>query len=475
MTAPIQTRQLTEAILDSGIQNTNFFNGRILNAGDLQADQDANRQQHEQLGLAIGPGVVRGLWVELVDPGSGIAAPVVSVSAGLAVNANGQAVALPVNIKLALVRQTTPLPADAGLFADCAPPSATTVPLQAGIYILVASPASGFSGQAPMFSFGDVTSATGCGSKYAVEGIRFRLVQLDVTQLARLSPATRDAIARPGSGLMAQTDPASLSKLRNWVAHICFGTEEIAGFIVDPFARAGVSDPLKVPIGQSLYVAYGAIDALVAAGTAGVDARQALTTGDVPLALLYWTNQGVQFLDRWSVRRRAVARPVTTEWPLPLSARRRAEAEAAFLQFEEQTQALLHSTLSNTSITNLSASAYFRYLPAAGLLPTTAGLVRGFSAASFFSHLTVRDPITDPVFMEGAKLASLLRESLEFSPIDLTSKEHIWLYGVRENQQAIDSAGNQRPQAYIAFTNGQMSYRGDARFDLMYVNYSNYA
>src|SRR4051794_22561145 len=121
MAASATLRNLTEAILDSGIQNTNFFNGRILNAGDLQTDQEANREQREQLGLAIGAGIVRGLWVELATPGSGPTPPVVSVSQGLAFNANGQAVSLPIDVQVALTRVTSPLPADAGLFKDCVP------------------------------------------------------------------------------------------------------------------------------------------------------------------------------------------------------------------------------------------------------------------------------------------------------------------------------------------------------------------
>src|SRR5260370_10283027 len=139
-----QTRSRTEAILDSGIQNPNFFNGRILNAGDLKTDQDANRQQHEQLGLAIGAGVLRGLWVELASNGSDGKPPIVSVSRGLALNAEGQAVALPVDVHVALTPVTTPQPVDAGLFAECQPPSTTPMPLQAGVYVLVATPASGY-------------------------------------------------------------------------------------------------------------------------------------------------------------------------------------------------------------------------------------------------------------------------------------------------------------------------------------------
>jgi hypothetical protein len=444
------TRNLSEAILDSGIQNTNFFNGRILNAGDLQTDQDANREQHEQLGLALGAGIVRGLWVELVSDGSDGNPPVVSVSRGLALNAKGQAVALPVDVQLALTPVTTPQPVDAGLFADCQPPASTPVALQAGIYILVATPASGYFGQAPMYSFGDVNTATGCGSRYAVEGIRFQQVQLDVTKLGRLSQATQTAIAQ----LMTQTDAASLSKLRNWIAHICFGTEEVAGFVADPFAR---------PNNQSPYLAYGAIDALVGSG--------ALTTADVPLALLYWTVQGVQFLDRWSVRRRPVPPPLTTAWPLPFSRRRRAEAEATFLQFEEQLQGLSGSSLTDAGLSALQASDYFHYLPAAAPIPTNGTGSRGFALQQFLNGLTYRQPF----FIEGAKLHWVLDRSLAYAPIDLTSGELIWTYLTRQNIQGIDNATGTKPQQYVVLASGHMPFEGEARFDVNHWNYANFS
>jgi hypothetical protein len=448
------TRSLTEAILDAGIQNTNYFNGRILNAGDLQTDQDANRQQHEQLALSIGAGVVHGLWVELVSAGSGTNASILSVTRGLAFNANGQAVALPLDVQVALTRVTTPLPVDAGLFADCAPPTVTTVPLQAGVYILVAAPASGYSGQAPMYSFGDVNTATGCGSRYAVEGIRFCLVQLDITKLTRLSQATQTAITAPNTGLIYQTDTASLSKLRNWLAHICFGTEEVAGLVADPFARIN---------NQSPYLTYGAIDALIASAD--------LTACDVPLALLYWTSQGVQFLDRWSVRRQMVPPSLTTTWPLPLSRRRRAEAEAVFLQFEEQVAAIFGPGLSDAAVAALQASSYFRYLPAAAPIPTNGSGARGFAIQQFLNSVTYRQPF----FIEGAKLHSILNRSLAYAPIDLTSGELIWTYLLRQNIQGIDNATGAKPQQYLILTTGHMPFEGEARFDLNHWNYANFS
>jgi hypothetical protein len=456
MPVALQTRSLTEPILDSGIQTTNYFNGRILNAGDLQTDQEAARAQREQLGLAIGHGIVRGFWAELADPGSGVSAPVVSVGNGLALNANGQALSLPVDVRMALTRATAPLPVDAGLFTDCAPPTATTVPLQAGIYILAASPASGYSGSAPMFAFGDTNAATGCGSRYAVEGVRFRLVQLDVASLPGIAQATKDAV----SALMTNTDAASLAKLRNWIAHLCFGTEQLQGFLVNPF-------PPSAPPGssaRSTFVGYGAIDALVAAG--------ALSNGDVPVALLYWTLQGVQFLDRWSVRRRLTAPlPPSLSWPLPYAPRRRADAEAVFLQFEEQLAAVFGSGISDATLAAFQAGQNFRYLPAAAPIPTNGGGARGFQIAQFLSGQTFRMP----EFIEGAILPALYNRALGYAPISLTSQEAVWTYLVRDNIQAIDNATGAKPQQYIVVATGQMPFIGDARFDLNYWDYANFA
>jgi hypothetical protein len=451
MAVVTQTHRLTEAILDSGIHATNYFNGRILNAGDLQTDQEANLARREQLGLAIGHGIVNGLWVELAEAGSGTTPPIVAVKRGLAFNANGQAIALPLDVNVALTRATAPLPVDAGLFTDCAPPTATTVPLQAGVYILAASPASGYSGSAPMFGFGDTSAATGCGSRYAVEGVRFRLVELDVSQLSGIGQATRDAIA----ALMLLTDAPSQNKLRNWLAHLCFGTEQLPAFLVNPFP--------PTQGGASAFSGYTAIDALVSTG--------ALTAGDVPVALLYWTLQGVQFIDRWAVRRRMMPSASSTYWPLPYNPRRRVEGEAMFLQYEEQMTALVGSGISDASLAGLKASDCFRYLPAAAPIRTNGNGARGFVIARFLAGQTFRPPC----FVEGAIVPALFDSALEYAPIDLTSQEAIWTYLVRENIQADDSATGAKPQQYIIITTGQMPFAGEARFDLNHWDYANFA
>src|SRR5712692_6155577 len=105
----MNTKQLSETITDGGIHLTNFFNGRLLTAEDLRTEQLANRQQHQQLGQAIGKGIISGLYVQLASattPASGASAATLTVSAGLALNRQGQMLALPVDTSVTLVPTT---------------------------------------------------------------------------------------------------------------------------------------------------------------------------------------------------------------------------------------------------------------------------------------------------------------------------------------------------------------------------------
>ena len=179
------------------------------------------------------------------------------------------------------------------MFAACEPPQATSVLTGTGVYILVLAPASGFEGRAPVSGLGgNGATGGGCGSRFAVEGVQFRLVSLPVSSMPGISPTLREQLNQ----LMASGNVASLSKLRNLLAHVCFGTEALQEFFRDPFKRVN---------NTPLYATYGALDALRAAGS--------LSDCDVPLALLYWTTQGIQFVDMWSVRRRLTRRAVTAE------------------------------------------------------------------------------------------------------------------------------------------------------------------
>lgn len=449
MNASIVRRFLDETILDQGISNPNFFNGRILTAQDLTDEQAANRRQRWQLGRALGDGIVTGLEVELVAgaDGSDGQPPVLHVNPGLAVNRVGQPIALPIGINLALTRQPPPLPADAGLFSNCLPPSGSSAPLDRSVYLLVASPDSGYREQAPLRGFKDGKVA-GCGERYAVEGIRFRTEELKINTLDKLSAATRAGLAE----LMAKNDTASLSKLRNGLAHVCFGTEELNGLRRDPFRWKGSPPP-----------PYGATDALRAGGQ--------LTDCDVPLALLYWTLNGVRFLDMWAVRRRLTQRATLSRWPTMPGDRRLSEGEAMVEQFLDQIEGIRNDPRENPGA--IQAVNRFTYLPPAGMVALyDNGFPAGFHPDLFFEGI-VHHP---RAYIEGARLETLMLTALNYPPVDLGSGVMVWVYRVRENSDSkAAAAGQPAAQPYLVFSSGHMPYMGDPHYDVSRWDFSNWA
>jgi hypothetical protein len=298
-----------------------------------------------------------------------------------------------------------------------------------------------------MRSFGNGGKVVGCGSRYAVEGIKFRLEELKITELTGLSQATRDALLE----LMTKSDIASLSKLRNWLAHLCFGTEELIGFLRDPFARTSGRSPST----------YGAIDALRSKGQ--------LTDCDVPLALLYWIPSGVQFLDMWSVRRRPIVPSIDLRPFAPRSDYPHI-ALAMIMQFQQHIDDLVRQGGPAGILSAIRATNFFRYLPPCGAFPIVVpGKPAGFVLVILLNGLAYRDP----VYIEGAVLEPLLREALSYPPLDLHSDEFFWLYQVRDNAEAI--ASNTADPVCTVFAGGHLSYRGDARFNLARWDYSNIA
>ena len=205
-----------------------------------RALQTANAQQRRQLARALGDGVAWGFEVSL-NRGTASTQPVVHVTAGLALDRKGDAVALSADVDLALVKTADAQAASNGLFAACQPPQ-TMVPTNLDCYILTASPASGLQGSAPMTDIVGSGFASTCASASVVEGVQFNLLPLGIAntsnttalgnqalqlyatlapqfvQLAGLTDATSIA------NLQAQIAP-NLSKFRNVVAHLCFGTD----------------------------------------------------------------------------------------------------------------------------------------------------------------------------------------------------------------------------------------------------------
>ncbi|MEK6302429.1 MAG: hypothetical protein AABO41_17095 [Acidobacteriota bacterium] len=418
----MNTRQLSEAILDGGIRSNNFFNGRLLSAEDLSSEQQANRAGNQALGQAIGDGIAYGLEVSKANQAGND--PIVSVQPGLAINRYGDALRLNTETVVSLVRPAEalnlPVTAQAG-FNACQPLQSGSYVTGAGVYLLVLCPAQGREGRALIGGLNN--TASGCNTKFIVDGVKFRLIQLDLTP-AELNDADH---------------------LRNAVAYKCFGVADMKSLVSDPF-RAGAEG-------------YGLLDQL---------RPSRLTDCDVPLAVLNWTaSGGIRFVDMWSGRRPTVRASVDGRWNGILGDRRASEAEAMFLQFADQLDAL--RTVNPEAVV---ASQYFRYLPPVGVLPLARpGAVRGFKYSKFFEQRVYREPI----FIEGSRVEALIRRGMSHAPIDLNNGEMVWLYAVRETYDPRAYSPAPVPFEYVIFASGHIPYHGEALFNVARWNYSNYS
>lgn len=418
-------RQIAEAILDGGIASVRFFNGRLLAAEDLTQEQTAHRAWRQRLGLALGDGVASGLSV-LRGPGDGPLTPTLTVTPGLAVNRLGETVAVTGFVDLSLLgadaqAQATDARSVPGDFSCCQPPQQGTYVSGTGVYLLTVQPARGGTGRVAVSGLDNLTAA--CNVASDLEGVLFRLVPLDL-------------------------EPPELSDptLRNRVAHDCLGTAE---------TRAAWVDPVNRPL-----TTYGRLDDL---------RPDRLTDADVPLALIDWTEDaGIAFIDAWAVRRRLTRPAAQGPWAQELGDRRAAEAEAAFLQFQDHVRDLI---VGGSSPESARAFDTFRFLPPAGVLPLSGpGGYRGLTLAAFFQGLTTRSPVV----IEGARVESLLTAALAYPPIDLTEKEVIRVYLVRQNLQP-PAPGAAAPPPLAVFAGGQIPDHGQARYDIARWGFANYS
>lgn len=446
--------ELLAPILD-GIRHTHFFEGRILSGRDLREEQEAQRSHRWNLGRAIGTGIVEGLEVSVAS--AAVADPVVKVTCGLALDRKGQMLHLPHDVEVALTPTQQPVPDDAGVFRNCVEVLNTLVPSGVGLYLLIMSPASGYLEEAPKSGIGDGGKIAGCGKRYEVEGVVFRLEMLAPSALGGVPQAVRDEV----QALIGHTDLERNHLLRNRAAHLCLGTDALTEELEAPLATVS---------GVSEHAAYGALDDL--------RGLQVLGDCDVPLAIFHWTTEGIKFLDLWSVRRRPHAASPSDRWPAQVASRRLAEGEAAFLQFQSQLDDLRAAHPDPDSIV---AASYFRYLPAAGVY--TAG--QGGSPIQL-AHVFLGDrPTRGPELVDAARLRSLFEISFEQRAIDLElepeaapgedprPREMVWLYEPWQHRRAIES--QPAAERLVVFASPHLPYLANARFDVARWEYSNYA
>jgi len=406
----MSTRQLSEVITNPSMRSINFFNGRLLTAEDLGQEQAIRRAADARIGQAVGYGVANGL--EVSQPVSAATQPVVTIQPGLAINLKGQAMSLSDAVDISLVRPASAgASAGLGVFGDCQPPQPGIYVADAGVYLLVMCPASTTEGRAPVNGLGTCTVA--CNARYNIEGVQFRLVQLPT-----------------GADL---TQPALL---RNTVAYECFGT------IVDTAAL--VSDPFNASWDRT-----GLLDLM---------RRKKIGIGDcdLPLAVIYWTLEGIQYIDMWSVRRRLTKPPGSHSWPLLFSDRRVSETDAMIQQFQDEIEAIFTT---GSGLENIQAADRFTFLPPVGLLPIRGpGSAQGFDAGAFFGSSASRAIAT----MDGASLRSLFAEARDHEPIDLRSAEKIQLYVTFENLIAVQNG--QSSQLAVIFASRYLTRRETARY-----------
>lgn len=398
---------LLQPLLEGGVRRNNFFNGRLLSAEDLRAEQDATRAQLRDHGRAFGDGIAWGLCAELVAQGP--ADPTVRIRPGLAFNRLGDALRLQDGVEVRLVPQVVASEVLAGLFAACEQPRPMATLSAGGAWVLTAAPVSGYSEMALVSDPNATAIGRGsCGARFQVEGLSFRLARVPIDLAHGLVPQGMDtggtlesALRARLNALMAATGAPARSQLRNLLAHACYGSGTLAGSFVQPWAR--YTDAAREVSNAPVWARWGALDAMRERGD--------LTDCDVPLALVVLDATGIRLLDLWSVRRKPIDAAAVDGWRVPAGGRRAAEGEAAFLQFQAQLEAVRTEASAPAS---LVARDWFDWLPAAGWLPLGTG---GFDWKVFLgSHAP---PAVTPV--DAALLRGIVERSWHDDPIRLAT------------------------------------------------------
>jgi hypothetical protein len=464
------TVELLEPILHDGIRTTHFFNGRLLTAGDFETLQRAVLERERRLGRTIGDGVVTGLEVALDRGASTIQRPIVRVTSGLAINREGTVLALPSDTTVALTREVVTAPLGDAEFNACPPPGPQPQPPSSalnnvGFYILTVLPASGYEGRAPMTGLDQEGVGGTCGSRYAVSGVRFRLVRVpiaadststmlrqQVVQVAGELNTLMPQLAAPNPPLSVRRDAMrKTSQVRNGLAHLCFGSDRWQEFPSDPLGFFGND--------ASLASARTFLEEL--------QASEVLTDDEVPLGLVWWTSQGVGFVDQWAVRRPLTRLPMSAVWPGRAFHRRANEMLAMILQSQRQ---LTDVAREPANLGSPIAREWLFYAPPILWVGGEPGQP-SVDPLILTSGMTVRGPL----FVEGLRLGALLEVAVAFGPVPVGTTEFFWHYLVRENRQGVDQGVVSAARRYSIIASGHLPDMTNPRFDLARFNYSNIA
>lgn len=475
--------ELNTPVTTDGLRSVPFFNGRILTAGDLEVEQKAARERLRRLGRGVGAGVIEGLGVERVEDDAPTS---VRVRAGTGLTVGGRVVHLPTTVEVNLVSGAA---ADGGLgtdgeFDDCAVVHAIARG-GTGAYLLVVEPSTETSGRAPRVGLESNGAADSCGPEKELEGARLRLVHpgelvragLSEEDAARLDSLSETIRADRSSGETPEVRDRSM--LRSLLAHVCLGTfagERRRARLFDRIARASGLE--AGPDGEHALLSGDLFDRLREKGCVHEDV--------LPLALVFWAYDRIEFVDVWSVRRRlhrrdggrSPANPVSAASGLPVAGeRRRATVEASIYQFQDQLSGL-SSEIEPEELPAVTAKQFFRFLPPVGMIPVTDfGAVPGFDPDEFFAGCA----LTDPDGVEGRRTSLLLGLAPLGSALDLhrptvhepaeDERPFVRQYWIREDLQEAERTGGSVHQLFAA---GDLPWIGAPWYDLSRWDYANY-
>lgn len=430
----MSTRSLLEPILDDGIKNTHYFEGRLLTARDLRDQENANRQNRRKLGRTLGTGVVEGLEVKLENDGSDGYSPIVKVSKGIAINAEGDVLEVRqeyIKIKLSY-EEVEDREQNSEIFFSCvSPPDINPLPSGAGLYVLAMSPTSEYLDYAPKNGLIENGVSSSCGRRYEVEGAKFSLIKFDPLKLSGLRKVTTDYINNNMFSLSSEINNlskiAKVSKLRNIIANICFGTD----YLYTQNFNAVFDDTIF----NSKYN-LGHLEQLV-----GV--TRGINTCDVPLAVVFWDDEKVQFIDEWSVKRSLLYDNKLDKLIFRYSKRVDFSMACQFRQHVNELVSMMKDVqgLSSSNIKDL-----FYYLPEVGVLPIVEGASnKAFQLSKVFDGYYSGSPTT----LNYLKSREFINRSGGNLPIDLESTDVVQLYWVDED---IDGSPSFLDHRYILFS-----------------------
>jgi hypothetical protein len=342
-------------IFETGIQTPHYFNGRLLTAADLRANQDATHTRQAWFGMSSGYGIVTGLEVTAVKSNTEL-----HVAPGKCLNRSGQIIHVQGEISLPPLpppRQTsTSTQADQGQFTSVKPQTIQPFPdASAGVYLLTVVPiADGYKGTASaQLQTGNVVTGSSnssiagppaASSQWEVERFRLKIIFLADSNLTGMYSA--DDL----QGITVNDD-----NRRDLVAHWCYGTLALQNLGGDPF---------------NFQQQYGDADPLGSLPDLGDD--------DVPLATFHWNGSALTFVDMWSARRRMIRDAQGGAWQTVASDKRMAINQARFYQFQGHLNDLAQQSKHPKSGLDLSKKQltdFFTFLPPLGFLPTSTSSV----------------------------------------------------------------------------------------------------